>query len=166
MAAWITSGTLCLLALLHSALGERLLLRPLFAAGLGPTPIGASLARRTLRFAWHLTSVAWLALAWLAVRVGPPELAVVGAMMTASGAIALVAARGRHFAWALLRSAARPAWWGLTRHAWPPSPGRSRGRSSAPSRSSISRGRRGPGAVSTGWCRPSTAGPRSVRREP
>lgn len=99
--AWISSATLCLLAVLHSVLGERLLLRPLFAAGLGPTPIGPTLARRTLRFAWHLTSVAWLALAWLAPRLRPRELAAVGVALLASGAIALVAARGRHFAWAL-----------------------------------------------------------------
>lgn len=101
MSIWIVVSALLALAVLHSALGERLILAPLFAAPFGPTPIGRTLTRRTLRFAWHLTSVAWIALAAIAWRGDGRALSIVGAMLAVSAVIALVGGRGQHFAWAL-----------------------------------------------------------------
>jgi hypothetical protein len=109
MSAWVTFFALCALAVLHSVLGERFLLGPLFASGLGATPLGPSFTRRTLRFAWHLTSLAWLALAFLATRVDAAGLAAVGVMMGLSALLALVGSRGRHFAWALFAVGAASA---------------------------------------------------------
>lgn len=94
---------LLVLAVLHSLLGERKLLRPLFTAGLpqGALPLGRAFTERTLRFTWHLLSVAWVSLAALVARGDERVLTVVGTMLLASGALALVVSRGRHFAWAL-----------------------------------------------------------------
>lgn len=102
MTAGILLATACLglLAVGHSALGERALLRPLFAAELPPLPLPPLLARRTLRFAWHLTSLAWLALAWalLTTEQAAPAVAV---LMLVSGVVTFASTRGAHFAWAL-----------------------------------------------------------------
>lgn len=95
---------LVLLAVLHSVLGERKILRPLFAPAVVPPralPLGRAFTARTLRFVWHLLSVAWLSLGVLVLRGDGTTLGVVGATLLVSGALALVVSRGRHFAWAL-----------------------------------------------------------------
>lgn len=99
----ITAAVLVVLAVAHSVLGERRLLRPLFAAALPAEalPLGRAFTQRTLRFAWHLLSMAWLALAWIIAGEGAGALTPVGATLLASGALGLVLSRGRHFAWAL-----------------------------------------------------------------
>jgi hypothetical protein len=104
MSRHICLVVLVVLAVLHSALGERRLLGPLFAAALPrhALPLGRAFTQRTLRFAWHLLSVAWLALAWIvAHEENAAALVPVGATLLASGALAFVVSRGRHFAWAL-----------------------------------------------------------------
>lgn len=97
------AAVLVLLAVLHSYLGERRLLAPLFAAALPREglPLGRAFTERTLRFVWHQLSVAWLALAWLVARGDGPTVFAVGAFLLVSGVLALVVSRGRHFAWAL-----------------------------------------------------------------
>ncbi|MEL6343481.1 MAG: DUF3995 domain-containing protein [Myxococcota bacterium] len=69
-ASLVGSLSLVLLAIAHSALGERAILQPLFAAD-WQIGVPRFAADRILRFAWHLTSVAWLALAlaWLGVSL-------------------------------------------------------------------------------------------------
>jgi hypothetical protein len=100
MSQWIVAASLVALAALHSSLGERHLLRPLFAQ-MPALPVGRGFARRTLRFAWHLTSVLWLGLAALALRADRTDELIIGAVMAVSAALALVGSRGRHFSWAL-----------------------------------------------------------------
>lgn len=88
---------LVLLAVAHSALGEGSILRPLFKQEWNvDEPRWA--VERILRFAWHLTSVAWLALA--AVLVGGGVLPVVAAFCAVSAAMVFVMLRG-HLAWPL-----------------------------------------------------------------
>ncbi len=102
IAAGITAASLLALAGLHSALGERLLIGPLLALEPWPRlPLGGFLARRTLRFAWHLTSIAWAGLAVLvAGRPGDPfAMAVAAGVLTITGGVIFGAARGRHFGW-------------------------------------------------------------------
>jgi hypothetical protein len=102
MNAGIVLATTCLglLATGHSVLGERALLRPLFAAELPPMPLPPLFARRTLRFAWHLTSLAWVALAW-ALLTTEQAAPAVAALMIVSGLVTFASTRGAHFAWAL-----------------------------------------------------------------
>jgi len=93
----IVTACLVLLAIAHSVLGEREILRPLFAAEWSqPTPRWAM--ERILRLAWHLTSFGWLALA--AIAAGAPVGLTIGVFGVASGALVLVMLRG-HLAWPL-----------------------------------------------------------------
>lgn len=63
-----------------------------------------------LRYAWHLTSVAWWALA--AILFGAPAVVAAGLMCVASGAILIVVAPG-HLAWPLFFAAGVLALWGV-----------------------------------------------------
>jgi hypothetical protein len=92
----------------HSYLGEKYILIRLFRRDDLPHLFGSDwFTKRTLRFAWHLTSVAWMA--WAAVLLiladesaGDP-LESVGLVIAITFAIhAIVTAavsRGRHLAW-------------------------------------------------------------------
>ena len=104
--AMLAVGSLVTLAVAHSALGERKLIGPLLASDAFPKlPLPTAFAQRTLRFAWHLTSLAWLALAWalvVEVYVRWP----VAALLALSGVITHLATRGHHFAWALFLAGA------------------------------------------------------------
>jgi len=93
----IVTACLAVLGLAHSALGESELLKPLFAAEWKiDTPRWA--AERIFRFAWHLTSIAWFALAGIAA--GLDHLQLIGMMSMVSAAIIFVMLRG-HLAWPL-----------------------------------------------------------------
>lgn len=93
------------LALAHSVLGERELLRPLFAR---PWEIGLPrvAVERVLRFAWHLTSVAWLGLAALALGVS--AWGVLGGVALISGLVVFFSLRG-HLAWPIFLGTALAA---------------------------------------------------------
>ena len=115
MAATLT----CLLAFAHSYLGERYILVRLFRREDLPRLFGGTeFTRRTLRFAWHLTSLAWLALAAILVKLAShvpskPELGLlVAGTFAASGLVALVGSRGRHLAWIVFGAIALLAWLG------------------------------------------------------
>lgn len=95
----VTALSLVLLALLHSVLGEWLLLRPLHQNdAFRGHPLGRNFAKRTHHFAWHLTSLTWLALAALAWSGGRGTV-VAGLLCLASGLVAAFASRGQHLAW-------------------------------------------------------------------
>jgi hypothetical protein len=94
----------------HSWLGERRLLGPLLAPEKRLGLLAkSSLARTTLRFAWHLTTLAWwglgAVLAGLALSPSDPRavaLIVVAATFLATGLAILAVSRGRHLAWPVL----------------------------------------------------------------
>ncbi len=92
----------------HSVLGERYILIRLFRRPDLPKLFGGTeFTTRTLRFAWHLTSVAWwgcAALFWYLARgsISPSTTSgVLAAVFLPSAVVTLVASRGRHFAWAV-----------------------------------------------------------------
>lgn len=94
----LAAGTLAAVAVLHSVLGEVAILRPLLADDrwrLGP-PRWA--VERILRFAWHLTSIAWVALA--AVTLGADGPVVVAVTAAVSGLL-ILAMLPAHLAWPL-----------------------------------------------------------------
>lgn len=118
-------GTLVAAALLlgaiaaaHSYLGERYILTRLFRREDLPHLWGSDeFTRRTLRFAWHLTSVAWLGFAALLVTVGgAPQpsrsaiLQVVAATFAGHAAVTGIASRGRHLAWIAFGAVALLLW--------------------------------------------------------
>lgn len=108
----VSAAGFVFLALIHSVLGERLLLRPLFRSqAFVGLPLGAGFSGRTFRFAWHLTSLSWIAVG--ALLLWPAALpSIVALLALGSGAAVALASRGQHLAWpvflliavALLRS--------------------------------------------------------------
>jgi hypothetical protein len=104
----IVAALLCFgVGLVHSVLGERYILIRLFRGSRIPVLFGSDLfTRRTLRFAWHLTTIAWWGFGYLlqslsreSAEYPPTVLQVVGVVFFVSGAVALVASRGRHLSW-------------------------------------------------------------------
>ena len=95
---------------LHSILGERLILGRLSPDALPPVLGSAQFTRRVLRLFWHLVSVAWWgiaamlwALAFSPGTHGARTIAIVAAAtFLVSAVVALVISRGRHFSWMLL----------------------------------------------------------------
>ncbi|MDZ7937606.1 MAG: hypothetical protein U5M53_04725 [Rhodoferax sp.] len=90
----------------HSYLGERYLLMRLFKRQDLPKLLGGTaFTVGTLRFAWHLTTVAWWGLAYMvyAARSGPVAqddvLTVVGMTTLVSAAFPLYFTRGKHLSW-------------------------------------------------------------------
>ncbi len=106
----------------HSYLGERYILVRLLRRPDLPRLFGSDLfTRRTLRFAWHLTTLAWwgfAALLVLAARsAGPVPRAALGSIVAgtflASALMTLMGSRGRHLAWLVFLGIAIGAWVGL-----------------------------------------------------
>ena len=90
----------------HSYLGERYILIRLFRLDGLPKLFGSSeFTIRTLRFAWHLTTVAWWGFAVILILLakGPVTLStiglVIGCTFLVHFAIALVGYRGKHLSW-------------------------------------------------------------------
>lgn len=94
------------LGLAHSLLGERYILVRLFRRPDLPRLFGGTVfTTRTLRFAWHLTTLAWWGLGAVLLLLGgrpvdPRRIALaIGLTFLASGLAALAGSRGRHLAW-------------------------------------------------------------------
>ncbi len=88
---------LSVLILAHSIMGEKVILQPLFRAQWSePSPRWAM--ERILRFAWHLTSLAWLSMAALALGLSA-NLSIALAMLP-SALVVFFSLRG-HLAWPL-----------------------------------------------------------------
>lgn len=104
-------------AVAHSYLGERYILIRLFRRTDLPQLLGSDVfTRRTLRFAWHLTSITWIGIAvalWQlergSARGGVLALA---AMFLVSAVVTFVGSRGRHLAWIAFLAIAAAAWAG------------------------------------------------------
>lgn len=99
------AGLAILVGLAHSYLGERYILIRLFRRAGLPHLFGSDVfTRRTLRFAWHLTSVAWWGFAALLLLLpyGPSPARIgqtVAATFLATAIVTFALSRGRHLAW-------------------------------------------------------------------
>ncbi len=106
----------------HSYLGERYILIRLLRRQDLPRLFGSDrFTKRTLRFAWHLTTVAWWGFAAIfalmaSTAPGPEAWRQVGAIGSAafgvSALVTLVGSRGRHWAWVVFLAIAVAAWYG------------------------------------------------------
>ena len=106
------------LGVAHSYLGERYILTRLFRRSDLPKLFGGSeFTTRTLRFAWHITTVAWLGFAALLLHAGRGDLTVsgtlkiIGIMSIVSGLLPLLLTRGRHLSWLVLFAIGGIALW-------------------------------------------------------
>ncbi len=94
-----------LIGIAHSYLGERYILSRMFRNSLPPLFGSDAFTKRTLRFTWHITSVAWLGFAALVLQIHRGGITSSGALITISitfavtGIMALVVSRGRHLSW-------------------------------------------------------------------
>ena len=98
-----------LLGMAHSVLGEKYILVRLFRRKELPKLFGSTqFTARTLRFAWHITTVAWFAFAALLVLLGQGQLTsasalqVIGCAAIVSGLLPLIITRGKHLSWLVL----------------------------------------------------------------
>lgn len=101
------------IGLAHSYLGERYILIRLFRQSLPPIGPDDVFTKRVLRFAWHLTSVAWWGFAAVLLLAPSPAIgAVVALTFFIHGLVVLLGSRGRHRAWPLFLVVAALAWLG------------------------------------------------------
>ncbi len=91
----------------HSYLGEKWLITPILALDNLPKVMGSkTAARQTLRAAWHITSLAWWAIAGLMVYLyfNPTNGAqgfywMCAGLFGVSGIIPIIYGKGRHKSW-------------------------------------------------------------------
>lgn len=95
--------------IVHSWLGERYIISRILRRSDLPSLFGNdSFTRQTLRYAWHLTTVAWFGLASVLVvlsgvhsgiRVSDGVLFAIAQTCIVSVVLALIFTRGRHLSW-------------------------------------------------------------------
>lgn len=101
------ASLMIIIGLIHSILGEHLIVKPILALKLPNIKGGNFITRRTIRFAWHLTTLAVFGLAGVVLIYaetgvdmnGALVLKVIAAVFIVASVISLVAVRGKHFSW-------------------------------------------------------------------
>ena len=90
----------------HSYLGEKYILTRLFRTDTLPKLYGGTeFTKNTLRFAWHLSSIAWFGFALILIHLSGNSLSgsiignIIASTFVLHGIIALVGSKGRHFSW-------------------------------------------------------------------
>jgi len=108
-----------LIGVAHSLLGERYILIRLFRQPL-PQLFGSDeFTRKTLRFAWHITTVAWLGFAGILLQIHGDQLSrvnvlgAVSAVFGISAIVALIASRGRHLSWLVFGAVSTICLWSM-----------------------------------------------------
>jgi hypothetical protein len=120
---YFTAAAILTLAvsLAHSLLGEQNILIRLFRRQNLPHLFGSDVfTKRTLRFAWHITSVSWcgLAVSLLALALLPLDTSalilskIIAVTFLASSIVVLIGSRGRHLAWVVFLVIAGLVWIG------------------------------------------------------
>jgi len=103
----MTSACLAIfLGLVHSYLGERYILIRLFKRDL-PKLLGSDwFTKRVLRFAWHLTTLAWWGFAAILIVLSAPGeyiqkqiLVIISVVFLVSGLFSAAFTRGKHISW-------------------------------------------------------------------
>lgn len=96
---------LFLIGVAHSVVGEIMIIRHLFQLDLFPDLRFDLFAKRTLRFAWHLTTIAWWGIAgivFLQFRYSSGRFSiqtVLAVTFFISFLMVLIGTRGRHLSW-------------------------------------------------------------------
>ena len=102
---WASAALMVLTALIHSYLGEKQLIGPLLSRE--TTVLKQPLARKVLRFAWHLTALLMLVCAAVVVWPEAPDQLVLltGGAWLAIGLFDAIYSRGQHVGWPVLSAA-------------------------------------------------------------
>ncbi len=100
--------SLVLVSLAHSIIGERRLIGPLLDSRSHPV-LDNDLGRFVVRYAWHATSIMWMAMAVIlyAIAFAPENLSkivlwAIGGSFTFMGVFDLIGSQGKHVGWPLL----------------------------------------------------------------
>lgn len=103
---YIAAVLLFVIGFAHSYLGERYILIRLFRRGELPKLFGGTeFTKNTLRFAWHLTTVAWwgFAIILLHLAQSAPSITLVGNIIGVTFLVhfcmAIVGSKGKHLSW-------------------------------------------------------------------
>lgn len=113
---YFAAALIAILGLAHSILGERYILIRLFRRDVPTLFGGMDFTRRTLRFAWHFTTVLAFGIAALLVQLAGGAstvmlTATIGWTLVLSGLLPLVHTRGRHLSWVVLFAAGGLCLW-------------------------------------------------------
>ncbi|MBQ4846950.1 hypothetical protein [Pseudoalteromonas sp. MMG005] len=103
---YIAACLLIAVAGAHSYLGERYILSRLFKRDNLPTLFGGTeFTRHTLRFAWHLTSIAWCGFAAILFVLAQPSITkaaianIIMVTFTLHFLMALLGSKAKHLSW-------------------------------------------------------------------
>ena len=117
-------GTILLLiiGLIHSYLGEKHLLIRLFRRKDLPKLLGSDwFTKRVLRFAWHLTTLAWWGFAAILYVLSTPSvnvqneiLIIIAVVFALSGIVSMFFTRGKHLSWLFFFIIAATSYYGVT----------------------------------------------------
>lgn len=102
LAAFLALG----IGVVHSILGEKYILIRLFRRDDLPQLFGSTdFTVRTIRFAWHLSTLAWWGFGAILILMAHPPLqlstlgAVIGYTFVAHFLVAIIGSRGKHLSW-------------------------------------------------------------------
>jgi len=121
---FVGAGLAFLIGLIHSGLGERYILARLLRRDDLPRLFGDDwFTKRTLRFAWHLTTIAWWGLGFVLLvyatsdveTARPLVLKTIAVTFIISAVISAGFTRGRHLSWIVFLAIALLSWLAATR---------------------------------------------------
>ena len=102
----ISSSLAFLIGVAHSVLGEKFILKRLLYLSDLPQLLGSDwFTKRTLRFAWHLTTIAWWGYAGIllsfstSISVRTIVLMIISAVFLLSSMLSGMFSRGKHLSW-------------------------------------------------------------------
>jgi hypothetical protein len=117
-------GTILLLiiGIIHSYLGEKYILIRLFRREDLPKLLGSHwFTKRVLRFAWHLTTLAWWGFAAILYVLSTPNvnvqneiLIIIAVVFALSGIVSFSFTRGKHLSWMFFFIIAATSYYGVT----------------------------------------------------
>jgi hypothetical protein len=101
------AALMIIIGVVHSFLGEHLIVKPLLTLNLPHIKGSDFITKRTLRFAWHLTTLAVFGLAGVVLiyagtvvdSSGALILNLIASIFFMASVISLLAIRGKHFSW-------------------------------------------------------------------
>ncbi len=103
---YLAAFLIVLVGVAHSYLGERYILMRLFRRGDLPKLFGGTeFTKNTLRFAWHVTTVAWLGFSCILIYMAYGHASqntiinIIGLTFAVHFLIALIASKGKHLSW-------------------------------------------------------------------
>jgi hypothetical protein len=103
----VGSFLLIFIGFIHSYLGEKFILIRLFKRDNLPKLLGSDwFTKRVIRFAWHLTTIAWWGFAAILYFLSNPSnniraeiLITIASVFAISGVVSLLFSRGKHLSW-------------------------------------------------------------------